>query len=209
MQWYDPLNNFMPLKRVSYPVPTPLNVFELLIEQNKIYPPVIIGVAKCVHNDNAYKFRVVEMKDHKDSFFHNHIDSFDVENQLNVVHLTQLDKESLLICHDNFVKIIGLDGILKQEINRCTLLEFSFRIEYLVCLNDQESGSSVIAFHKHGLEERSFKENDVIQELNDNDTNKMYRLVSNDKVVVLECKTETVSTSSHLYILSGHIDTTL
>jgi hypothetical protein len=45
MQWYDPLNNFMLLKRVSYPVPSPLNVFELLTEQNKIYPPVIIGIA--------------------------------------------------------------------------------------------------------------------------------------------------------------------
>jgi hypothetical protein len=45
MQWYDPLNNFMLLKRISYPVPNPLNVFELLTEQNKIYPPVIIGVA--------------------------------------------------------------------------------------------------------------------------------------------------------------------
>ncbi len=75
-----------------------------------------------------------------------------------MVHLTQLDKETLLICHDNFVKIIGLDGIVKQDINRCSILEFSFKIESLVCLTDQES---VIAFHKKGLEERSFKENDV------------------------------------------------
>ena len=42
------------LKRISYPVPNPLNVFELLTEQNKIYPPVIIGVAACA-NQNAYK----------------------------------------------------------------------------------------------------------------------------------------------------------
>ena len=106
------------------------------------------------------------------------MDTFDVSNQLNIVNVTQIDKESILICHDNFVKIIGLDGIVKQEVNRRNLLEFNFKIESLVCLPDQES---VIAFHKHGLEERSFKENDIIQELNDNDKNKIYRLVSNDK----------------------------
>ena len=77
---------------------------------------------------------------------------------MNVVNVTQIDKDSILICHDNFVRIIGLDGIVKQEINRKTILEFNFKIESLVCLPDQES---VIAFHKHGLEERSFKENDV------------------------------------------------
>ena len=42
-------------------------MFELLTEQNKIYPPVIIGVAACA-NQKAYKFRIVEMKDQKDSF---------------------------------------------------------------------------------------------------------------------------------------------
>ena len=81
-----------------------------------------------------------------------------MNNQLNVVNVTQIDKDSLLICHDNFVKIIGLDGVVKQDINRCSILEFNFKIESLVCLPDQES---VIAFHKHGLEERSYKENDV------------------------------------------------
>ncbi|CAF0899465.1 unnamed protein product [Brachionus calyciflorus] len=203
MQWYDPLNNFMLLKRISYPVPSPLNVFELLTEQNKIYPPVIIGIAVCVHNQNAYKFRIVEMKDQKDSIKN---DTFDVNNQLNIINVTQIDKDSLLICHDNFVKIIGLDGIVKKDIKqRDSILEFNFKIESLVCLPDQES---VIAFHKHGLEERSYKENDVIQELNNNDVLKEYRLVSNDKIVVLECKNEG-SNLSNLYILAGHIDNTL
>ena len=96
------------------------------------------------------------MKDLKDSF---RVDTFDVTSQLNIVNVTQIDKDSILICHDNFVKIIGLDGIVKQEINKQrTILEFNFKIESLVCLPDQES---VIAFHKHGLEERSFKEDDV------------------------------------------------
>ena len=74
MQWYDPLNNFMLLKRISYSIPHSLCVFELIIEQNKIYPPVIIGIASCIHNPNVYKFRMVEMKDQKDSY---RLDTFD------------------------------------------------------------------------------------------------------------------------------------
>ncbi len=97
---------------------------------------------------------------------------------MNIINVTQIDKDSILICHDNFVKIIGLDGIVKQEVNQCSILEFNFKIESLVCLPDSES---VIAFHKNGLEERTYRENDVIQELNDTDRNKVYRLVSNDK----------------------------
>jgi mitogen-activated protein kinase kinase kinase kinase 5 len=156
MQWYDPLNNFMLLKRISYPVPNPLNVFELLTEQNKIYPPVIIGIAACSNNQNAYKFRIVEMKDQKDSI---KLDTFDVNQQLNMINVTQIDKDSILICHDSFVKIIGLDGIVKQDIvNRVSLIDFNFKIDSLVCLTEQES---VIAFHQHGLEERSFRENEV------------------------------------------------
>ena len=96
------------------------------------------------------------------------------------MNLTQLDKDSFLICHDNFVKIIGIDGIVKQDVVNYPqpLIEFPFRIESLVCLPEQRS---VIAFHKHGLEERSYFENERIQELNDTDNNKMYRLISNDK----------------------------
>ena len=103
-----------------------------------------------------------------------------MNGQLEVVALTQLDKDSLLICHDRFVKIIGLDGIVRAEVagGRCAILEFNFKIEALVCLGDQES---VIAFHKHGLEERSFRDNEPVQELNDQDANKVYRLVSNDR----------------------------
>jgi hypothetical protein len=107
-------------------------------------------------NENAYKFRIVEMKDQKESY---RFDTFDVSKQLSIVNVTQIDKDSILICHDNFVKIIGLDGIVKQDLSRKTsILEFNFKIESLVCLPDQQS---VIAFHQHGLEERSFKENDV------------------------------------------------
>lgn len=32
-------------QRITYSIPTPLYVFELIIEQSRIYPPVIIGIA--------------------------------------------------------------------------------------------------------------------------------------------------------------------
>jgi hypothetical protein len=67
---------------------------------------------------------------------------------LDIVSLNQFDKESIMICHDNFVKILNLDGCVKKNI-----LVFNFKIESLVLL----------AFHKHGLQKRSFKESDVLK----------------------------------------------
>ena len=106
---------------------------------------------------NYLNLKILYNRDQKDSL---KMDTFDVKNQLNVINLTQIDKDSILLCHDNFVKIIGLDGIVKMDVSghKPMILEFNFRIDSLVCLPEQES---VIAFHKHGLEERSIKENDV------------------------------------------------
>jgi hypothetical protein len=39
------LISFNIFQRITYSIPTPLYVFELIIEQSRIYPPVIIGIA--------------------------------------------------------------------------------------------------------------------------------------------------------------------
>lgn len=155
MQWYDPSKNFMLLKRINYPVPTPLRVFEFYCEQHKIYPSIIIGVYSG-HNHNTYKFQIVEMKENKQNL--RQIENYDDLDHLNVINVTQIDKDSILLCHDTFVKILGLDGVVKQQIGKTNTLQFEFLIDSIIYMHEQDS---VIAFHKHGLQARSFKENDV------------------------------------------------
>lgn len=49
-------------------------------------------------------------------------------------------------------------------------------IEYFVsvCLTD-----SVLAFHKHGMQGRSFKNNEIVQEINDN--SRIFRMLGADR----------------------------
>lgn len=48
----------------------------------------------------------------------------------------------------------------------------------LVCLHD-----SVLAFHKHGVQGRSFKNGDITQEITDE--SRTYKLLGSDKLVLI------------------------
>uniref|UniRef100_A0A8C0J8F9 Mitogen-activated protein kinase kinase kinase kinase 3 n=1 Tax=Chelonoidis abingdonii TaxID=106734 RepID=A0A8C0J8F9_CHEAB len=68
----------------------------------------------------------------------------------------------------------------------------------LVCLQD-----SVLAFWKHGMQGRSFRSNEITQEISD--STRIFRLLGSDRVVVLESKpTDHPMANSNLYILAGH-----
>lgn len=85
-----------------------------------------------------------------------------------------------------------------------------------VCLTD-----SVLAFHKHGMQGRSFLNNEVVQEISD--TTRIFRVLGSDsakyfgftaadptceqaeRIVVLESRaTEEPCGRSNIYILAGH-----
>lgn len=44
MQWYDPLNKFMLLKHFDCVLPSPLNVFKMVITPEMEYPMVCVSV---------------------------------------------------------------------------------------------------------------------------------------------------------------------
>lgn len=72
---------------------------------------------------------------------------------------------------------------------------------YTVCLSD-----SVLAFHDHGLQGRSFKANELTQEISD--TSRMYRVLGSDETVILDSRlVGSSSADSDIYILTGHENT--
>lgn len=74
-------------------------------------------------------------------------------------------------------------------------------LESLVCLSD-----SVLAFHNNGLQGRSFRTNEIVQEIND--SSRLYRVLGNDETIVLESRLVTSnSNESDIYILTGHENT--
>ncbi|KAG8583692.1 hypothetical protein GDO81_008505 [Engystomops pustulosus] len=96
------------------------------------------------------------------------------------------------------IKIVNLQGRLKSSRKLSSELTFDFQIESIVCLQD-----SVLAFWKHGMQGRSFRSNEITQEISDN--TRIFRLLGSDRVVVLESRpTDNPTANSNLYILAGH-----
>lgn len=68
MQWYDPLNKFMLLKHFECTLPSPLNVFEMVIAPQMEYPMVCVSV-KQAYQQNKLKLDLINMNSGA-SWFH-------------------------------------------------------------------------------------------------------------------------------------------
>ncbi|XP_053620937.1 mitogen-activated protein kinase kinase kinase kinase 5 isoform X2 [Plodia interpunctella] len=213
MQWYDPLRKFMLLKNIECSLPTPLLAFELIITPELEYPLICVGVT-----NKPMKLTLLNINSGATWF---HSDELEFRggsatviprperlHTLRAVH--QLDKDRVLVCHENVVDIIpvlppALERWRTDDEKRrpkLTRIQFDFNIDSILCLAD-----SVLAFHRHGVQGRSLRNADVTQEITDQ--SRVYRLLGNDKVVVLESHTLQTNTLSgedgnDLYILAGH-----
>ncbi|XP_076163190.1 MAP4K3-like protein hppy isoform X3 [Ptiloglossa arizonensis] len=212
MQWYDPLNKFMLLKHFTCTLPTPLNVFEIIITPEMEYPMVCVSV-KQPYQQNKLKLDLINMNSGASWFHSDELEDMDGSGtvistviprreNLHVINVTQLEKNAILVCYDNVVKVVTLQGKPRSSRKYMSELHFNFQIKSIICLPD-----SVLAFHKHGMQGRSFKNGEVTQEISDR--NRTYRLLGSDKVVMLESHlvqsgTLTESEGADLYILAGH-----
>ncbi|XP_076262755.1 MAP4K3-like protein hppy isoform X3 [Rhynchophorus ferrugineus] len=208
MQWYDPLNKFMLLKHVESSLPNPLNVFEMIITPELEYPMVCVSI-KQAYQSNSFKLDLINMNSGASWFHSDELQDMDgtatvipKRENLNIVNVTQLDKDSILVCYDNIVRIITPQGRIKMSKKQVSELKFDFRIESILCLPD-----SVLAFYKYGVQGRSLKNGEITQEITD--TSRTYKLLGSDKVVMLESNllrtgTLTNEEGHDLYILAGH-----
>ncbi|XP_012141405.1 MAP4K3-like protein hppy isoform X17 [Megachile rotundata] len=208
MQWYDPLNKFMLLKHFDCILPTPLNVFEIIITPEMEYPMVCVSV-KQPYQQNKLKLDLINMNSGASWFHSDELEDMDGSatviprrENLHVINVTQLEKNAILVCYDNVVKVVTLQGRPRSSRKHMSELHFNFQIESIICLPD-----SVLAFHKHGMQGRSFKNGEVTQEISD--PSRTYRLLGSDKVVMLESHlvqsgTLSESEGADLYILAGH-----
>ncbi|KAL3872660.1 hypothetical protein ACJMK2_035874 [Sinanodonta woodiana] len=195
MQWYEPLNKFMQLKTFECDsLPLDQKVFEMFISPELEYPLICLGVRKGADSSHL-KFDVINLNSGSNWFL-------DVENQdgepLSVVNVTQLEKDTILVCYDKYIRVVNMVGKLKSSKRQAADLHFDFDVESVVCLQD-----SVLAFHKHGMQGRSFKANEVTQEICDK--SRIFRLLGSDRVIVLESRpTNDPGVPSNLYVLAGH-----
>ncbi|XP_020650406.1 mitogen-activated protein kinase kinase kinase kinase 3 isoform X4 [Pogona vitticeps] len=192
LEWVEPMQKFMLIKHIDFPVPCPLRLFEMLVVPEQEFPLVCVGVTKGRDFNQVVKFETVNPN--STSSWFTETDT----TQTNVVHVTQLERDTILVCLDCCIKIVNLQGRLKSSRKLSSELTFDFHIESIVCLQD-----SVLAFWKHGMQGRSFRSNEITQEISDN--TRIFRLLGSDRVVVLESRpTDDPTANSNLYILAGH-----
>lgn len=221
MQWYDPLNKFMLLKHFEFhqgSISNPPRVFEMIITPDLEYPIVCVNVRRG-YDGRSLKLDMINLNS-SSSWFH----SDELEEQdgtqtvvprhelMNIVSVTQLEKDTILVCYDNMVKVVNLQGKLKSSKRQASELHFDFSINCIVCLTD-----SVLAFHRQGMQGRSFKNNEVTQEICDR--SRIFKLVGSDRIITIQSspdkeddegatltREEQAPTDSgvNLYILAGH-----
>ncbi|XP_056423484.1 mitogen-activated protein kinase kinase kinase kinase 3 isoform X6 [Hyla sarda] len=192
LEWVEQMQKFMLIKHIDFPLPCPLMMLEMLVVPEQEYPLVCVSVSKGTDFNQVVKFETVNP---------NSTSSWFTETdtpQSDVVHVTQLERDTILVCLDRSIKIVNLQGRLKSSRKLSSELTFDFQIESIVCLQD-----SVLAFWKHGMQGRSFRSNEITQEISDN--TRIFRLLGSDRVVVLESRpTDNPTANSNLYILAGH-----
>ncbi|KAI1237444.1 hypothetical protein IHE44_0013517 [Lamprotornis superbus] len=194
LQWYEPMQKFMLIKHFDFPLPSPLNVFEMLVIPEQEYPMVCVAISKGTEPNQVVQFETINLNSASSWF----TEIGAGNQQLDAIHVTQLERDTVLVCLDKFVKIVNLQGKLKSSKKLASELSFDFCIESVVCLQD-----SVLAFWKHGMQGKSFKSDEVTQEISDE--TRVFRLLGSDRVVVLESRpTENPTAHSNLYILAGH-----
>uniref|UniRef100_A0A667ZLE0 Mitogen-activated protein kinase kinase kinase kinase n=1 Tax=Myripristis murdjan TaxID=586833 RepID=A0A667ZLE0_9TELE len=195
LEWVESMQKFMPIKNIDFPLPCPLEVFEMLVVPEQTYPLICVAVSKGTELNQVVRFGTVNPNSTSSWF------TEAGENntpQTCVIHVTQLERDTILVCLDRCIKIVNLQGRLKSSRKLSAELTFNFQIESIVCLQD-----SVLAFWRHGMQGRSFKTNEITQEISDN--TRIFRLLGSDRVVVLESRpTDNPTAHSNLYILAGH-----
>ncbi|CAF0731583.1 unnamed protein product [Adineta steineri] len=177
MQYYDPLRKFMHLKTVPISIPAEPPIFEMIFSPENQYAIVCIGVSKSKSCPNAYKFASVNFETERMENYH------DVSLLSDVSYVIQHEKDAdtVLICDGNNITIVNSQGKPRTSKRTVSELHFDCDVRSLVCLQD-----SVLAFHEHGMQGRSLKDNEVTQEVYDQ--TRSFRVIGSDRLIVLQSR---------------------
>uniref|UniRef100_A0A8C2XAB8 Mitogen-activated protein kinase kinase kinase kinase n=1 Tax=Cyclopterus lumpus TaxID=8103 RepID=A0A8C2XAB8_CYCLU len=172
LEWVESMQRFMLIKNIDFPLPCPLEVFEMLVVPEQTYPLICVAVSKGTELNQVVRFGTVNPNSTSSWF------TEASENSVTGSVVKGMFRTIFLLTH--FVDKVVCCGFSS------------------VCLQD-----SVLAFWRHGMQGRSFKTNEITQEISD--STRIFRLLGSDRVVVLESRpTDNPTAHSNLYILAGH-----
>ncbi|PSN33942.1 Mitogen-activated protein kinase kinase kinase kinase 5 [Blattella germanica] len=116
-------------------LPTPLSVFEMIITPEMEYPMVCVSV-KQAYEQNRLRLDLINMNSGASWFHSDELEDMDGtatvvprRENINVISVSQLEKDAILVCYDNTVKIVTLQGRLKSGRKQQPQLNFDFAVE--------------------------------------------------------------------------------
>lgn len=192
-QWYEPLNKFLLVRSSELDTATrfPLSPFKL-INARTDFPQLCIGV-QVTDSIDRYEFSWIKFDDKKTPNVSPDVTQL-CTTKLDVVAMSQIDKDSVLFAYKNKVVVTNLEGFEKTKL---AVFTFNFHIEYVHCMQD-----SILAFHSHGVQGRCLSNNTLTQDISD--MSKIYRVIGNDRVIVLKSHPLGIHDKHDICLLTGH-----
>uniref|UniRef100_A0A6I8P642 Mitogen-activated protein kinase kinase kinase kinase n=1 Tax=Ornithorhynchus anatinus TaxID=9258 RepID=A0A6I8P642_ORNAN len=185
LQWYEPMQKFLLVKQVSFPLPAPLRVFSLLTAPEAELPSVCIGVSPGPGPARPVRFHKLRLGPLSSWFG-------DSEGAT-PVQVTQLEDNLVLVLLDGSLRLVTVEGspapgMLVSEI------PLSEAVEAVALVGDR-----LQAFWKHGVQVWALGSDQPLQELRD--TSLTFRLLGSPRPVVVETRpADDPSAPSNLYI---------
>ncbi|XP_034460956.1 mitogen-activated protein kinase kinase kinase kinase 5-like [Hippoglossus hippoglossus] len=192
LQWYEPMHKFMLIKHFDFPLPNPLRVFEMVVAPQQEYPLICIGVSRGPSPNLPVNVEYMNLNSNTSWFTNSGLE----KPCPDVVQVSQLDSNSLLVLLEKSVHIVDLRGEVKGSRPQTHETTFSRDVESTVYFED-----TLLAVWRHGWMRRAQGSTEVLEETTDQ--KKIYRLVQSDRMVILETrKTDDQSGLSNLSNLS-------
>ncbi|XP_025770603.1 mitogen-activated protein kinase kinase kinase kinase 1 [Puma concolor] len=186
LQWYQPMNKFLLVRQVLFPLPTPLPVFALLTGPGSELPAVCIGVSPG-RPANSVLFHTVRF-----GALSCWLGEMSTEHR-GPVQVTQVEEDKVMVLMDGSLKLVTPEGDPVRGL-RTPEIPMTEAVEAVAMV-----GGRLQAFWKHGVQVWAPGSDQLLQELRD--PTLTFRLLGSPRPVVVETRPADDPTApSNLYI---------
>ncbi|XP_063108776.1 mitogen-activated protein kinase kinase kinase kinase 1 isoform X3 [Cavia porcellus] len=186
LQWYQPMNKFLLVRQVLFPLPTPLPVFALLTTPGSELPAVCIGVSPG-RPAKSVLFHTVRF-----GALSCWLGEMSTEHK-GAVQVTQVNDDMVMVLMDGSLKLVTPEGAPVPGL-RTPEIPMTEAMEAVAMV-----GGRLQAFWKHGVQVWAPGSDRLLQELRD--PTLTFRLLGSPRPVVVETRPADDPTApSNLYI---------